>query len=47
MPTTPTQIRIDNEIKKEATILFKNPGSDMSGAVNLFLPMYTQRRTAF
>lgn len=37
MATTPTQIRIDADIKKQATDLFNNLGLDMSGAVNLFL----------
>ena len=37
MATTPTQIRIDADIKKQATDLFSNLGLDMSGAVNLFL----------
>ncbi|MCR5390849.1 MAG: type II toxin-antitoxin system RelB/DinJ family antitoxin [Lachnospiraceae bacterium] len=37
MATTPTQIRIDSDIKKQATALFGNLGLDMSGAVNLFL----------
>ena len=37
MATTPTQVRIDTEIKKEATALFTKLGLDMSGAVNLFL----------
>lgn len=37
MSTTPTQIRIDSAIKKEATELFSHLGLDMSGAVNLFL----------
>ena len=35
--TTPTQIRIDAEIKKKANILFASLGLDMSTAVNLFL----------
>ena len=35
--TTPTQIRIDSEIKKEAVALFDQLGLDMSGAINLFL----------
>ena len=35
--TTPTQIRIDSEIKKEAVALFDQLGLDMSGAVTLFL----------
>lgn len=37
MSTTPTQIRIDTDIKREATALFENLGIDMSGAVNMFL----------
>ena len=37
MATTPTQIRIDADIKKQASVLFKSLGLDMSGAVNLFL----------
>ena len=37
MATVPTQIRIDADIKKQATDLFNNLGLDMSGAVNLFL----------
>lgn len=37
MATSPTQIRIDSEIKKEATKLFAELGLDMSGAVNMFL----------
>lgn len=37
MATTPTQIRIDSEIKVQANDLFKNLGLDMSEAVNLFL----------
>lgn len=37
MATTPTQIRIDSNIKKQATDLFNDLGLDMSGAVNLFL----------
>ena len=37
MATTPTQVRIDTDIKKEATALFAKLGLDMSGAVNLFL----------
>ena len=35
--TTPTQIRIDSEIKKQANDLFSSLGLDMSTAVNLFL----------
>ena len=37
MATTPTQIRIDANIKREATALFSKLGLDMSSAVNLFL----------
>lgn len=37
MTTTPTQIRIDSEIKQKANVLFKRLGLDMSGAVNMFL----------
>ncbi len=37
MATTPTQVRIDADIKREATALFADLGLDMSGAVNLFL----------
>ena len=37
MAKTPTQIRIDADIKKQATDLFNGLGLDMSGAVNLFL----------
>ena len=37
MATVPTQVRIDADIKKQATDLFNNLGLDMSSAVNLFL----------
>lgn len=37
MATTPTQIRVDSEIKKEASTIFSALGLDMSSAVNLFL----------
>lgn len=37
MATVPTQIRIDEGVKSEATSLFKNLGLDMSSAVNMFL----------
>lgn len=37
MATSPTQIRIDSSLKKEATELFSNLGLDMSSAVTLFL----------
>ena len=35
--TTPTQIRIDTNIKRQANELFSSIGLDMSTAVNLFL----------
>ena len=37
MSTTPTQVRIDSDIKRESAALFKTLGLDMSGAVNMFL----------
>jgi len=37
MPTIPTQIRIDSDVKKQASQLFGELGLDMSGAVNIFL----------
>ncbi len=37
MSTAPTQIRIDSDTKKQASILFNSLGLDMSSAVNLFL----------
>lgn len=37
MPTVPTQIRIDPDVKAQASALFANLGLDMSSAVNLFL----------
>lgn len=37
MSTVPTQIRIDTEVKKQASELFNELGMDMSGAVNIFL----------
>lgn len=35
--TTPTQIRIDKNVKEQANELFANLGLDMSSAVNMFL----------
>lgn len=35
--TTPTQVRIDSDIKKKANDLFELLGLDMSTAVNMFL----------
>lgn len=37
MATVPTQIRIDSNVKQQATELFTSLGMDMSGAVNIFL----------
>ena len=37
MATVPTQIRIDRDIKEQASALFAGLGLDMSGAVNMFL----------
>ncbi len=37
MATVPTQIRIDSNIKQQATELFASLGMDMSSAVNIFL----------
>ncbi|MBQ7566401.1 MAG: type II toxin-antitoxin system RelB/DinJ family antitoxin [Oscillospiraceae bacterium] len=37
MATTPTQVRIDADVKAAATELFDRLGLDMSGAVNMFL----------
>ena len=37
MATAPTQIRIDADIKQQATALFGRLGLDMSSAVNMFL----------
>ncbi len=37
MASVPTQIRIDRNIKEQASLLFSDLGLDMSGAVNLFL----------
>ena len=37
MSTVPTQIRIDADIKRQSSELFKSLGLDMSSAVNIFL----------
>ncbi len=37
MANTPTQIRVDSDIKNKANAIFHDLGIDMSGAVNLFL----------
>lgn len=48
MATVPTQIRIDQHVKKEAAKLFNELGLDMSSAVNLFFTsMCFKRRHTF
>ena len=37
MATVPTQIRIDEDLKKQAVELFSQLGLDMSSAMNIFL----------
>lgn len=37
MATVPTQVRIDETLKKQATELFSQLGMDMSSAMNIFL----------
>lgn len=37
MATSPTQIRIDKDVKQQAVSLFNDLGMDMSSAVNIFL----------
>ena len=37
MATVPTQIRIDENLKKQANELFSQLGMDMSSAMNIFL----------
>ena len=37
MATVPTQVRIDEDVKKSAAELFAQLGMDMSGAINIFL----------
>ncbi len=44
MATIPTQIRIDEDLKREASELFSRLGLDMSGAVTLFLRQCILRR---
>ena len=36
MSTVPTQIRIDEDLKKQAVELFSQLGLDMSSAMNIF-----------
>lgn len=37
MSTVQTQIRIDPQVKSDATLMFKNLGLDLSTAINIFL----------
>ena len=37
MATVPTQVRIDENLKKQASELLAQLGMDMSGAMNIFL----------
>ncbi len=37
MATVPTQVRIDEDLKKQAVELFNELGMDMSSAINIFL----------
>lgn len=43
MATVPTQIRIDENLKKQATELFSQLGMDMSGAMTIFLKQCVMR----
>lgn len=43
MATVPTQVRIDEDLKKQATELFARLGMDMSGAMNVFLRQCVMR----
>lgn len=43
MATVPTQIRIDENLKKQATELFAQLGMDMSSAMNIFLRQCVMR----
>ena len=43
MATVPTQVRIDEELKKQSMELFTQLGIDMSSAVNMFLKQCVMR----
>ena len=43
MATVPTQVRIDEELKKQAVELFAQLGMDMSSAMNIFLRQCVMR----
>ena len=44
MATVPTQIRIDEQLKKQSVELFNNLGLDMSGAITMFLKQWQKRK---
>lgn len=43
MATVPTQVRIDEDLKKQAVELFNQLGIDMSSAMNIFLRQCVMR----
>ena len=43
MATVPTQVRIDEELKRQSMELFSQLGIDMSSAVNMFLKQCVMR----
>ena len=43
MSTVPTQVRIDKDLKKQASELFSQLGLDMSSAMNMFLRQCVMR----
>ncbi len=43
MATVPTQVRIDETLKKQSAELFSQLGIDMSSAVNMFLKQCVMR----
>lgn len=43
MATVPTQVRIDEDLKKQAVELFNQLGMDMSSAMNIFLRQCVMR----
>ena len=43
MATVPTQVRIDEDLKKQAVELFGQLGMDMSSAMNIFLRQCVMR----
>ena len=43
MSTVPTQVRIDETLKKQSAELFSQLGIDMSSAVNMFLKQCVMR----